>query len=421
MGNKIDLTAMRNQADREISAQPGGREYLDRQNIINAEKRRYNQLTTDEINRQDPFYRTPEQSKFLDYLNAKMYSPTVQRNEYSQMLHSRVDGESGSVAQSQLAQKLNENTAAGAEAMGANRGVMNPALLAKQTSGIVGTGSQSDVGQSALARATENQANLGMLGTEVQGSERQRLAEKQFYFDQLAQERQSNIDRTRFFSGIESENERSRNEANARESQRTSNIISGLGQGATTLGAAAIRSNQSSPKVQSLNYDPLSGPQGPSNTNSDVRLKDNIKDGNPKMQAFLDSMEPYSYNYKDSNKDDSFDHLGVMAQDVEKTPLGKTMVAEGERGKMLKPDLSTILAAAAYNNKRLKELEGKVEGRSPAGEARYIIPKEDPNKPPYTGPRLDDTEDLSKASEAIAKSRKAFSPEDKRFNPYTEQ
>lgn len=81
---------------------------------------------------------------------------------------------------------------------------------------------------------------------------------------------------------------------------------------------------------------------------------------------FLDKLTAYTYEYKKDMKDKPEAGKGrfmsIMAQDLEKTPLGKNMVIENEDGvKMIDSGkgFGAILAAQAHLNKRLEELEKK--------------------------------------------------------------
>lgn len=98
---------------------------------------------------------------------------------------------------------------------------------------------------------------------------------------------------------------------------------------------------------------------------SDENMKEKI-DYDPKdVQSFLDRLKPASYDYKDKVKDDpraSKDRqIGVMAQDLEKSKLGKEAVSEGDIGKIVDyKDLEPkMLASLAALNRRLKKIEGK--------------------------------------------------------------
>jgi hypothetical protein len=76
-------------------------------------------------------------------------------------------------------------------------------------------------------------------------------------------------------------------------------------------------------------------------------------------------LKPASYDYKEEVKHDpraSEDRqLGVMAQDLEKSKLGKEAVSEGDAGKIVDyKDLQPkMLASLAALNQRLKKIEGK--------------------------------------------------------------
>jgi hypothetical protein len=93
---------------------------------------------------------------------------------------------------------------------------------------------------------------------------------------------------------------------------------------------------------------------------SDKRAKEDIKDGRQASKEFLDGLRSYTFKYKDSS-DGEGEHLGVMAQDVEKLPGGKGMVIETTGGKMLHAGqgVGRLLAAAAELNRRVNKLEAR--------------------------------------------------------------
>jgi hypothetical protein len=90
----------------------------------------------------------------------------------------------------------------------------------------------------------------------------------------------------------------------------------------------------------------------------------NEEDFNPK--SFLDALQAYSYEYKDSHKGfkeaGEGRHLSVMAQDLEKAgPVGKSMVQDTPNGKVVDygKGFGAILASQAHLNKRLSKIEKK--------------------------------------------------------------
>jgi len=90
---------------------------------------------------------------------------------------------------------------------------------------------------------------------------------------------------------------------------------------------------------------------------------------NPK--DFLDKLTAYSYEYKNSVKNNSKagsgKHLSVMAQDLEKAgPVGQQMVKENSQG-IKEVDyakgFAAMLASQVALNERLKKIEGGSNGR----------------------------------------------------------
>lgn len=82
-------------------------------------------------------------------------------------------------------------------------------------------------------------------------------------------------------------------------------------------------------------------------------------------KSFLDALTAYSYEYKDDAKKSPLGgkgkFLGVMAQDLEKTPVGKQMVQDTPQGKVVDygKGFGAILAAQAHLNERLSQMEKK--------------------------------------------------------------
>ncbi len=99
---------------------------------------------------------------------------------------------------------------------------------------------------------------------------------------------------------------------------------------------------------------------------SDEETKTNVSPGKASIKEFLDKAKPYHYEYKDSEKDKPGRGLGEyvspMAQDLEKTELGKDMVTEGPDGKKMVDygkGFGAMLAGISSLNKRLEDLESR--------------------------------------------------------------
>ena len=99
---------------------------------------------------------------------------------------------------------------------------------------------------------------------------------------------------------------------------------------------------------------------------SDRKVKKNIRAakssdlmGTKAIDGFLNDLYAYQYNYKDPAHGEG-KQVGVMAQDLEKSQLGKQMVENTPQGKMVDygHGLAAILASQANIHSRLKELEG---------------------------------------------------------------
>ena len=102
---------------------------------------------------------------------------------------------------------------------------------------------------------------------------------------------------------------------------------------------------------------------------SDESLKENMnqteKSGSEMVGEFLDALKSYTYNYKDKENNGQKNPEGkvtsVMAQDLEKSKLGKQMVVDGPDGKMVDygQGMAPLFAAIAELNQRTKKLEKK--------------------------------------------------------------
>lgn len=108
---------------------------------------------------------------------------------------------------------------------------------------------------------------------------------------------------------------------------------------------------------------------------SDARVKRDLRaEGSAPERgdadSFLESLRPYSYAYKDGadeprSQPNGGRYLGVLAQDVESSPLGRQMVKETPRGKAIEtaPALSGALAGLGRLHERVSALEAKKGGR----------------------------------------------------------
>lgn len=95
---------------------------------------------------------------------------------------------------------------------------------------------------------------------------------------------------------------------------------------------------------------------------SDERVKEHKKKTTDSalkaVDEFLKSVEPYQYEYK--NSDDTV-HNGIMAQDLEKSSIGKQMVVDTPNGKVVDygQGFSAMMASIAELDKKVSKMQKK--------------------------------------------------------------
>ena len=104
---------------------------------------------------------------------------------------------------------------------------------------------------------------------------------------------------------------------------------------------------------------------------SDKDKKKDVEKDN-KIKSFLDAVDPVSFEYKKPDGQmgkTQGEHLGVIAQDIEKAPHGKSMILDTQQGKAIDipSAVGTLLAAAADANRRMSELEEYLKARKEKG------------------------------------------------------
>lgn len=96
---------------------------------------------------------------------------------------------------------------------------------------------------------------------------------------------------------------------------------------------------------------------------SDKRAKKNAQKEEKKYEDFLDKLQAYSYEYKNPKEIGASEGRkhGIMAQDLEKSEIGKSMVKEVGGTKLIDiaSGFGAVLASQAELNKRLKKIEKK--------------------------------------------------------------
>jgi hypothetical protein len=129
--------------------------------------------------------------------------------------------------------------------------------------------------------------------------------------------------------------------------------------------ATGVRSGEAADAERQRGFDRLGGiAKGASGLiMSDKNAKKNIKPGNKQVESFLDALQAYEYDYKEG-KGPKGKKVSAMAQDIEKSDIGKQMVKETKEGKKVdyNQGFAAMLAGMANLNERLREMEEKKNG-----------------------------------------------------------
>ena len=135
--------------------------------------------------------------------------------------------------------------------------------------------------------------------------------------------------------------------------------------GTETVHGTPEKKKPDAPKKKGFNKDAMAAglAQAGATYASDEKLKTEISPAELKLRDFLDKLAPAKYQYKDEARFGKGERTGVMAQDLEKTPVGKAMVIDTPEGKMVDygQGFSTMLASQVELHKRLKEVEARMK------------------------------------------------------------
>jgi hypothetical protein len=87
---------------------------------------------------------------------------------------------------------------------------------------------------------------------------------------------------------------------------------------------------------------------------SDEDLKDDISDADKDSDKMISKLNPKSFKYKDDPDEET--HYGIIAQDLEKSPMGKSLVIDTPKGKAIDIPraLAAVMAVQSTMDKRLK-------------------------------------------------------------------
>lgn len=334
-----------------------------------------NAVTADQANRTYDQVQSDlaQQQAFVNALGAqnglgKQSNVFDQQQQLANQLQNIAQGGGPNPAQAMLNQATGQNVAQQAALMAGQRGTSaNAGLLARQIANQGANIQQQAAGQGATMQANQSLNALGAL--QGQQANMANLASQQ-----VGQQQQGLNSMTQATMGLNS------NVLNAIGQQNQAAVAN---QGSVNQANSGV-AQQAAKGQQDFLGGVMSGIGGAvGSVFSDENLKENIKDGDSKTKDFLDNIASHEYEYKDSIKDapgaGEGKHVSPMAQELEKSELGKEMVIDTPQGKMVDygKGFGTILAAQAMLNKRLDEIEHKYAhgGEVKKDSGPYIDPK----------------------------------------------
>lgn len=322
-----------------------------------------------------------------------------QQQGYLDMLKAGAEGTGPSVVDMQLKAATDRNLSSAAALAGSARGV-NPALAQRQLQMNQANINQQAAGQGAVARLQETMAMRDAYGQALSG-----VRGQDFQSSALGmQQQQMNDEMIRYYEGLGFSTDQASfmaqqaleqlrvQEALGTDASRTSLSESRNSLGGELLGAATS----------------AGGAIGAALAMSDERSKKDVKDGTAAAQAFMDALEAKGYLYKNPSAPGAAPgpQVGVMAQDLEASPMGSQMVVNTPAGKMVEPasGFPAVLASLSNLNERLKAFEGDmmskkgIVGAVARGSAPFGTPREWLSGEAFApGGRFGPTEDLGTA------------------------
>lgn len=263
-----------------------------------------------------------------------------QQQQLIGQMQQRVLGQAPSVAELQMNRGMDMARQALASQAASQRGVsggLAQRQLGRATAGTM----QEQAAQGGLLRAQEQQqaeqSLAGLLG-QTRGQDQALMAQA----NQLAQQYMAmgmGADQAQFLANMKLEE--LRQGARQGQAQVGAQQQAALLGGLASIGAAAAM---------------------PAAVASDENLKMNIKDGAKDVGKFLKALSAKSYDYKDTSIPGTAEgkRYGIIAQDLEKSEMGKSLVKDTIHGKMVDvpQSVGALLAAVSHLNKRLDKLEG---------------------------------------------------------------
>ena len=247
-------------------------------------------------------------------------------------------GKGPSLAEAQMKQAQDRNLAQQLAAASSQRGG-SPAALQRQLARQQATSGQEIAQQAGVARMQESQAAQQLLGQQVNNEQAaadqavNNYMKMGFSVEQAQAQALQDLETLRSNARVGGATQQT--QASIANAQSQSQLLGGLLGGAASIGGAFAM--------------------------SDKAQKKNIKKASTDTASFLNALSAQKYDYKDSTQPGTSPgkNYGIMAQDLEKSPMGKSLVVETPQGKMVdtRKGFGAALAGMAELNRRTAELE----------------------------------------------------------------
>jgi len=278
---------------------------------------------------------------------------TAEQSQLGGILMQRALGKGGpSAAELQMKAGLGE-AQAGARAQSV--GVSNPALAARLAAGAQANMAMQTNQQTGILRAQEQAQATGQAADLYTQQRGQNLQTGQANLEAAIQQQQQRDQMVQYYTSQGLTREQAQMQAGMDlERLRGEQFQAGN----ATAAQLAIAQAQMRQQSQGGAMSAIGGALG-SLKISDENLKEDIKPSGKKLDNFMKALSGFEYKYK-KGLGEPGKKFGIMAQDLEKSELGKTLVVETPIGKMVDTGHASLgaLAAIARLQKRLEKLEG---------------------------------------------------------------
>lgn len=266
------------------------------------------------------------------------------------------EGRGPSLAEAQLRSAQDRTLAQQLAAAAAQRGG-SPAALQRQLAQQQAASGQQLAQQSAEARLMEAAQARQQLGAQLAQERAAADAAVSRYlslgFDLATAQQRAQQDLERLRTSARTGGAQIASQAFTAAQQAETGLMGGLLGAGARLGAAKL---------------------GAAAAASDKNMKENVKSAEGDIEKFLTALSAKKYNYKDPEEPGASEGIkvGIMAQDLEKSPMGKTLVVEAPNGKMVNTSegFGALLAAQAHLHKKIGSLEKALKSKKMGGKKR---------------------------------------------------